>query len=184
VVETNSFGGTPLVLAEYRSQADAGAESTFGGIGAASSRRVLFGEQAAACGRLDGADDEGHYGYRRRDLRGTDRFVLCAGEGTGRRRVGSFARETCQDTRNKGGNSGDSDLKEGNRRAGSLCDFRDDRANGHNARRTNCGSDVGVAAAHPADCIRKGSTRLCPGRGEPSTAIPGTFIDVSGPAAR
>ena len=89
MVETNTFGGTPLVLAEY-GLADKALEIN---------RRAaeIAREAAAKCvdaradalrRGLDGPDDQGDDGHRRRDLRRDDRALPDAGAraALGRRR--------------------------------------------------------------------------------------------------
>jgi methionine synthase I (cobalamin-dependent) len=57
IVETNSFGGTPLVLAE-----------TGGDAGATSSGGVFDAGETTICGGVDGADAQGNYRDRGSDV--------------------------------------------------------------------------------------------------------------------
>jgi hypothetical protein len=88
IVETDTFGGTPLVLNEYgladkcfelnarRSQA-----------GASSGGGILHAGQAAVRRRVDRADHQGHHGHWRCQFRAVDRAFLSTGAiGLGRRR--------------------------------------------------------------------------------------------------
>ena len=60
IVETNSFGGTPLVLAEYGLQADAHElNQAGGGVGAAGGGGIFHAGETAVCGRV-------RWGQRRR----------------------------------------------------------------------------------------------------------------------
>ena len=101
IVETNSFGGTPLVLAEY-GLADKAYE-----LNAASAahrprglRPARHAGAAALRLRLDGADHQGDLGHRRHHLRGADRALPRPGpRPDGRRRRLPAARDR-QDTRN------------------------------------------------------------------------------------
>ena len=72
IVETNTFGGTPLVLDEYglgrtrlRASTCAAAQHR-----ARSGRRVLHARKAALRRRLDGPHDQSHLRHRRHHLRG------------------------------------------------------------------------------------------------------------------
>ena len=67
IIETNTFGGTSIVLAEFQLQ-DRAYEMNYrsGEAGAAGRRRVLYAGQAALRGGIDGSHHEGseHHGHR------------------------------------------------------------------------------------------------------------------------
>ena len=102
IIETNTFGGTPLVLAEYGLAARTH-EINLAAARIARSRRgpVRDPGPPALRRRLDGADDEGDLGHRRRHLRRARRHLRRPGraalvEGG----VDYLLLETSQDTRN------------------------------------------------------------------------------------
>ena len=63
IVETNSFGGTPLVLAEYGLQADAHELNKQAAVLARqAAEEFSTAGEAEVRGRVDGADNEGDHG--------------------------------------------------------------------------------------------------------------------------
>jgi 5-methyltetrahydrofolate--homocysteine methyltransferase len=84
VIETNTFGGDRLVLAEY-GLADDAYELNFT---AAKLARQAADEFSPVRRRVHGADHQGHHGYRRRHVSATGRELLSTGQRAGRGRRG------------------------------------------------------------------------------------------------
>ena len=102
IIETNTFGGTPLVLGEYGHRRQ-GLRDQPAGSRARPPEADEYStpERPALRGRLDGADHQGHLRHRRRHLRGAGRQLRGAGRGASSRAASDYLLiETCQDTRN------------------------------------------------------------------------------------
>src|SRR3974390_3191537 len=114
--------------------------------------RILHGEEAAICGRVDGPDDEGDNGDRRRYVRRAAGFVLRASEGIGGRGNGFTAdRDQPGYAEHKSGYSGNKEIFKRDWNASSLPVFGNDRADGIDAGGADGGSDVGIAAPCASD---------------------------------
>ena len=102
IIETNSFGSTPIVLAEYGlGRARPRNQPSCRGTGPQSRRRIFNAVKAALCRRLHGPNDESHQRHGRRHFRRSfAKIIYEQARGLIEGGADILLLETCQDTRN------------------------------------------------------------------------------------
>ena len=101
IIETNSFQGSPIVLAEFNLEDQTHELNVLAAeIGAAGGGRIFNRREAALCRRIFGTHHQIDHLARRRYVRPNARQLLRAGPRTGGRRRRYSAVETAFDTRN------------------------------------------------------------------------------------
>ena len=148
IIETNSFGSTPVVLAEYGLGEDARRISR---VAAELARKAADefstpGKPRFVAGSM-GPTTQGHHRHRRHHVRQLRNNYYEQASGLMEGGADMLLLETCQDTRNiKAGHAGHPGVGARNWPADSVDGFRDDRTDGHDARGPNSRGVVGFAS--------------------------------------